>query len=59
MSTAAKSLLVLTLLSGIASLSLPEDPFGIAALIVSGALFSLFLLALIAGRKIKFDPVLR
>ncbi|MCE4054222.1 PA3371 family protein [Pseudomonas sp. Au-Pse12] len=59
MSTAAKSLLVLTLLSTIAALFLPEDPIGSALLIISGSLFGLFLLALLAGRKIKFDPVLR
>jgi len=59
MSTAAKSLLVLTLLSAIAALFLPEDPIGSALLIISGSLLGLFLLALLAGRKIKFDPVLR
>ncbi|MEN5090091.1 PA3371 family protein [Pseudomonas protegens] len=59
MSTAAKSLLILTLLSAIAALLLPEAPQANAALIICGSMFSLFLLALLAGRKIKFDPVLR
>ncbi|ROL66718.1 hypothetical protein BLX41_22975 [Pseudomonas protegens] len=59
MSTAAKSLLILTLLSAIAALLLPEAPLGNAALIICGSMFSLFLLALLAGRRIKFDPVLR
>ncbi len=59
MPNVAKSLLFLTLLSGISALLLPEDPLGNAALIICGSMFSLFLLALLAGRKIKFDPVLR
>ncbi|MGE8312782.1 MAG: PA3371 family protein [Pseudomonas protegens] len=59
MSTAAKSLLVLTLLSAIAAVFLPEEPLGSAPLIISGSLFGLFLLTLLAGRRIKFDPVLR
>ncbi|BAQ82452.1 MULTISPECIES: PA3371 family protein [Pseudomonas] len=59
MSNAAKSLLFLTLLSGISALLLPDDSLGNAALIICGSMFGLFLLALLAGRKIKFDPVLR
>lgn len=59
MSTAAKSLLILTLISAIAALLLPEAPLGKAALIIFGSMFSLFLLTLLAGRKIKFDPILR
>lgn len=59
MSNAAKSLLCLTLLSGISALLLPDDPIGNAALIICGSMFGLFLLALLVGRKIKFDPVLR
>jgi len=58
MPNAAKSLLCLTLLSGIAALLLPDDPIGNAALIICGSMFGLFLLALLVGRKIKFDPVL-
>ncbi|NBF08600.1 PA3371 family protein [Pseudomonas sp. Fl4BN1] len=59
MSTAAKSLLILTLLSGFAAALLPEETLGSALLIACGSFSSLLLLALIAGRKIKFDPVLR
>lgn len=59
MSNAAKSLLCLTLLSGIAALLIPGNPIGNAALIICGSMFGLFLLALLVGRKIKFDPVLR
>ncbi|WP_409283938.1 hypothetical protein [Pseudomonas protegens] len=38
---------------------LPEDLLGNAALIICNSMFGLFLLALLAGRKIKLDPVLR
>ncbi|MGE8415640.1 MAG: PA3371 family protein [Pseudomonas sp.] len=59
MSTAAKSLLALALLSAIAAMSLPEQTASLVSLVACGAFSSLFLLALIVGRKIKFDPVLR
>ncbi|MBC2657245.1 hypothetical protein H7A76_17550 [Pseudomonas sp. MSSRFD41] len=59
MSTAAKSLLVLVMLSAMAAMALPEGAFSWICLAACGVFSSLLLLALIAGRKIKFDPVLR
>ncbi|QIH10169.1 MULTISPECIES: PA3371 family protein [unclassified Pseudomonas] len=59
MSTAAKSLLILTLLSGIAAMALPEETLSHISLAACGLFFCSSLVALLAGRKIKFDPVLR
>ncbi|WP_085578220.1 MULTISPECIES: PA3371 family protein [unclassified Pseudomonas] len=59
MSRSALGLLILALLSGIAHLSLFEETEISLPLIGCGAFAVLFVLALVAGRKIKFDPVLR
>ncbi|WEK08705.1 MAG: hypothetical protein P0Y51_26960 [Candidatus Pseudomonas colombiensis] len=54
-----KSLLALALLSGLLSFVLPQASTGNVPLIACGVFFSLFVLALMIGRRIKFDPVLR
>lgn len=59
MSKSAAGFLILALLSGILHLSVVQDSVVTLPLIASGVFGSLFALALIAGRKIKFDPVLR
>ncbi|MDD1005782.1 MULTISPECIES: PA3371 family protein [Pseudomonas] len=59
MSKSAAGFLILALLSGIVHLSLFEDTEITLPLIVSGVSAVIFVLALAAGRKIKFDPVLR
>lgn len=59
MSKSAAGFLILALLSGIVHLSLFEDTEITLPLIVSGVSTVIFVLALAAGRKIKFDPVLR
>jgi len=59
MSKSAAGFFVLALLSGILHLSLAGDTVVTLPLIVCGVFGALFVLALIAGRKIKFDPVLR
>ncbi|WP_435037724.1 PA3371 family protein [Pseudomonas neuropathica] len=59
MSKSAAGFLILALLSGIVHLSLFEDTEITLPLIVSGVATVMFVLALAAGRKIKFDPVLR
>ncbi|MCF4994449.1 hypothetical protein GIW70_08570 [Pseudomonas syringae] len=59
MSKSAAGLLILAVLSGILHLSLFEEAQITLPLIASGVFGALFVLALIAGRKIKFDPVLR
>ena len=59
MSRSAASFLILALLSGTFHLSLTQDMVVTLPLIACGVFTSLFVLALIAGRKIKFDPVLR
>lgn len=59
MSKSAAGFFVLALLSGILHLSLVEDAVVTLPLIACGAFSALFVLALVAGRKIKFDPVLR
>jgi hypothetical protein len=59
MSKSAAGFLILALLSGIVHLSLFEDTEITLPLIVSGVSGVMFVLALAAGRKIKFDPVLR
>jgi len=59
MSKSAAGFLILALLSGVAHFSLFEDTEITLPLVGSGIFAVLFVLALIAGRKIKFDPVLR
>lgn len=59
MSKSALGLLILALLSGVLHFSLFEETEISLPLIGCGVFAVLFALALIAGRKIKFDPVLR
>ena len=59
MSKSATGFLILTLLSGIFHLSIAENSTVTLPLIACAVFGALFLLALIAGRRIKFDPVLR
>lgn len=59
MSTFAKGLLILAIISGALSLLLPESRFSSLPLIACGAFGGLWVPALIVGRRIKFDPVLR
>ncbi|WGK89239.1 PA3371 family protein [Pseudomonas migulae] len=59
MSKSAAGFFILALLSGILHLSLVEDAVVTLPLIACGVFSALFVLALVAGRKIKFDPVLR
>ena len=59
MSRSAAIFFTLALLSGILHLSLVQDTVITLPLIACGVFGALFMLALIAGRKIKFDPVLR
>ncbi|MFK3795331.1 MULTISPECIES: PA3371 family protein [unclassified Pseudomonas] len=61
MSKAALSFLILTLMALAADqlLTPSMEPFGMIAKTSAGVFASLFLLALVAGRRIKFDPVLR
>jgi hypothetical protein len=59
MSKSAAGLLILALLSGVAHFSLFEDTEISLPLVGSGIFAVLFVLALAAGRKIKFDPILR
>lgn len=59
MSKSAAGFFILALLSGILHLSAVQDTVVTLPLIASGVFGALFVLALIAGRKFKFDPVLR
>lgn len=59
MSKSAAGFLILALLSGVAHLSLFESAEITPPLIGCAVFAVLFVLALAAGRKIKFDPVLR
>jgi hypothetical protein len=59
MSKSAAGFLILALLSGILHLALVQEAIVTLPLIACGVFAGLFVLALIAGRKIKFDPVLR
>ncbi|KDD69362.1 hypothetical protein ABH912_002603 [Pseudomonas sp. BT76 TE3572] len=59
MSKSAAGFFILALLSGILHLSVAQDRILTLPSIASGVFGALFVLALIAGRKIKFDPVLR
>lgn len=59
MSKPAAGFFVLALISGIFHFSSAQQTYPTAPLIACGVFCALFMLALIAGRKIKFDPVLR
>lgn len=59
MSKSAAGFLVLALLSGVVHFSLFDPTEATLPLIGCGVFAVLFVLALVAGRKIKFDPVLR
>ena len=59
MSKWATGFLALCLMSGMLHVALIEDTLVTAPLVVCAVSGILFMLALIAGRKIKFDPVLR
>jgi hypothetical protein len=59
MSKSAAGFLVLTLLCGIFHLALVEDRLLTLPLIACGVFGTLFMAAMVAGRRFKFDPVLR
>lgn len=59
MSKWATGFLALSLLSGMLHVALIKDNLITVPLIACGVSSVLFVLALIAGRKFKFDPVLR
>lgn len=59
MSKSAAGFLILALLSGAIHFSLFAETEVTLPLIACGAFGVLFTLALVAGRRIKFDPVLR
>ncbi|MBC3210254.1 MULTISPECIES: PA3371 family protein [Pseudomonas] len=59
MSKSAAGFLILALLSGVMHFALFEDTEITLPLVGCGVFAVLFVLALVAGRKIKFDPVLR
>lgn len=59
MSKSAAGFLILALLSGIFHFSVVQDSLVTLPLVACGIFATLFVLALIAGRKFKFDPVLR
>jgi hypothetical protein len=59
MSKSAAGLFVLTLLCGIFHFSVVQDRIITMPLIACGVFGTLFMAAMVAGRRIKFDPVLR
>ncbi|MFJ2714736.1 MULTISPECIES: PA3371 family protein [unclassified Pseudomonas] len=59
MSKSATGFLILALLSGALHFSLFEETEVTLPLIGCGVFAAFFVLALVAGRRIKFDPVLR
>lgn len=61
MSKAALSFLILTLMALAVDQLLPHsmDTLGVVAKTCAGIFASFFVMGLIVGRKIKFDPVLR
>ena len=59
MSKSAAGFLILALVSGVLHLSLFEETEITLPLVGCGVFAVLFVLALVAGRKFKFDPVLR
>jgi hypothetical protein len=61
MSKTALSFLILTVMAIALDISLPYDE-NVASLVLkiaTGIFFVLFVAALVVGRKIKFDPLLR
>lgn len=59
MSRSAAGFLILALLNGVVHFSLFEETSVTLPLVGCGVFAVLFVLALVAGRRIKFDPVLR
>jgi type III secretory pathway component EscV len=61
MSKSALSFLVLALMAIVIDMLLPLDANAMSSLlkIASGLFVMLFIVALVVGRKIKFDPLLR
>ncbi|WPN48343.1 MULTISPECIES: PA3371 family protein [unclassified Pseudomonas] len=59
MSKSAAGFFILALLSGLFHLMMAQDMSFTLPLLACGIFTTLFVLALIVGRKIKFDPVLR
>ncbi|MDY7563923.1 hypothetical protein QN400_02225 [Pseudomonas sp. RTC3] len=61
MSKSALSFLVLALMAIVIDMLLPLDANAMSSLlkIASGLFIVLFIVALVVGRKIKFDPLLR
>ncbi|WP_248800842.1 PA3371 family protein [Pseudomonas sp. MWU13-2105] len=59
MSRYAFTFLILTLLASIALWMAPADAFTLPLVGATGLFAGFFVLALFAGRKIRFDPVLR
>ncbi|MFS2159040.1 PA3371 family protein [Pseudomonas sp. Pseusp122] len=61
MSKSALSFAILTAIAVMVSYLLSDQAPAIVTLsrIIAGVLFTLFILALIVGRRFKFDPVLR
>lgn len=61
MSKSALSFLVLALMAIVIDMLLPLDANAMSSLlkIASGLFIVLFFVALVVGRKIKFDPLLR
>lgn len=59
MSKSAAGFFSLALLCGMLHLSIAQNSLLTLPLVACGVFSTLFILALIAGRKFKFDPVLR
>ncbi len=59
MSRYALTFLILTLLGSLALWITPDDAFTLPLVVATGLFGAFFVLALFAGRKIRFDPVLR
>lgn len=59
MSKAAAVFLILALASGVLTLNLAQETGTLLPAVACAVFASLFVAALVIGRKIKFDPVLR
>ncbi|MCU1737970.1 MULTISPECIES: PA3371 family protein [Pseudomonas] len=59
MSRYAITFLILTLFASTALWMVPADAFTLPLVVATSLFAGLFVLALFAGRKIRFDPVLR
>ncbi|MFC6297388.1 hypothetical protein GNF76_27395 [Pseudomonas sp. CCM 7893] len=59
MTKSAWLFLTLTLFTGVVGLNITSQDTQTTAFIASGVFGSLWLLAIIVGRRFKFDPVLR